>query len=200
MGLRQMMEKALSGALWPAVTLVLISALILLAGDAARVELRYERSALDELELWRLVTGHLVHLGIGHFLLNAAGLLLVALLVGDAFTARAWWLVVGVCVFTIDAAFWLLYPTLEWYVGLSGVLHGMLVAGVVMSIRTRTLESGLIAAAVAAKLLFEQIIGPLPGSEASSGGAVVVDAHLYGAIGGLVSIAILAGLRRARSV
>ena len=200
MGLRQITEKALSGAFWPSLVLVLISAMILVAGDSARIELRYERSGLDDLELWRLLTGHLVHLGTGHLLLNAAGLLLVALLVGDAFSARAWWLVIGVSVLTIDSVFWFFHPSLEWYVGLSGVLHGMLVGGVVRSARTRPLESALIATAVAAKLLYEQLLGPLPGSESSSGGAVVVDAHLYGAIGGVLSIAILAGLRRVRSV
>ena len=42
-------------------------------------------------------------------------------------------------------------------------------------------------AAVVAKLAYEQLVGPLPGSEAAAGGAVVVNAHLYGAIGGALS-------------
>jgi membrane associated rhomboid family serine protease len=39
---------------------------------------------------------------------------------------------------------------------------------------------------VCGKLLWEQAVGPLPGSAEVAGGKVIVDAHLYGAIGGLV--------------
>ena len=35
-----------------------------------------------------------------------------------------------------------------------------------------------------AKLAYEQLLGPLPLSSATSGGQVVVDAHLYGALAG----------------
>ena len=60
--------------------------------------------------------------------------------------------------------------------------------------------TGVILALVMAKLLFEQLIGPLPGSETTSGGPVVIDAHLYGAVGGVIAVLILAGLRRSTSV
>ena len=37
-----------------------------------------------------------------------------------------------------------------------------------------------------AKISWEQFSGPVPGSELTSGGPVVVDAHLYGALGGVL--------------
>ena len=200
MGLRQMTQTALSGAFWPTLTLLLMSGFTLLAGESARLALRYERVGLESLELYRLLSGHVVHLGAGHFLMNAAGLLLVAFLVGAGLSAAAWWLVLGVSIAAIDLAFWFLKPTLAWYVGLSGVLHGMLVAGALALFKQRPLESGIILGIIAAKLVFEQLVGPLPGSETTSGGIVVIDAHLYGAAGGALAVLILAGLRRPTSV
>jgi hypothetical protein len=53
---------------------------------------------------------------------------------------------------------------------------------------------------VVGKVAYEQIAGPLPGSEATSGGAVIVDAHLYGIIGGTAVAAALIRVRRGASI
>jgi membrane associated rhomboid family serine protease len=72
-------------------------------------------------------------------------------------------------------------------VGLSGVLHGLLLAGAVQGFKTLPSESAIIVAIVIGKLAWEQFAGPLPGSESVSGGNVVVNAHLFGGIGGLIA-------------
>ncbi len=36
------------------------------------------------------------------------------------------------------------------------------------------------------KLVWEGVMGPMPGSESTAGGPVVVQAHLYGSVGGLM--------------
>jgi len=91
----------------------------------------------------------------------------------------------------ITLGFWYLDRNLIWYVGLSGLLHGLLIAGAIRGIRTQTMESAIMLVAVAGKLIYEQLVGPLPGSEATAGGAVITNAHLYGAIGGALAAAIL---------
>ena len=153
--------------------------------------LRYERSAVAAGEVWRLLTGHLVHLGWMHLGMNIAGLLLVWLLVGAAFSIRHWLMVLGVSIVLVDASFWWLSPGLGWYVGLSGLLHALLVAGALATAlcrdRAGRAEALILLVLVAIKLVFEQFAGPLPGSEATAGGAVVVDAHVYGAAAGLVA-------------
>jgi hypothetical protein len=40
---------------------------------------------------------------------------------------------------------------------------------------------------IGSKLIWEQLAGPIPFSESTSGGTVLVDAHLYGSIGGLLT-------------
>jgi len=153
--------------------------------------LRYERSAIAAGEVWRLLTGHLVHLGWTHLAMNIAGLLLVWLLVGAAFSIRHWLMVLGISIMLEDASFWWLSPGLDWYVGLSGLLHALLVAGALATAvrgdRAGRTEALILLVLVTAKLAFEQFAGPLPGSEASVGGSVVVDAHVYGAAAGLVA-------------
>ena len=164
--------------------IVVVAALLAIAGDWGRELLRYDRVAISEGEVWRLLSGHFVHLGWSHFLLNGAGLLLIFYLVAGRFTAAQWLIVSLVVIAAMDIGFWNWQPQLIWYVGLSGLLHGLLAAGAVDGIRTGQLDYWLIAAFLLVKLTYEQLVGPLPGSEGTTGGNVVVAAHLYGAIGG----------------
>ena len=179
--------------LLPAITL-LVAVSLLLGGETARESLRFDRYGISSGELWRLVTGHFVHLGWAHFALNAAGLALVWYLVGGAFDRQRWILISVVSVFTMDLGLWLFDPDLQWYVGLSGLLHGILAAGLVPSLKKPDKETLALAVLLLGKLAWEQFNGPLPGSEGTAGGAVVVDAHLFGALGGVLG-AILSRIR-----
>ena len=180
--------------------IILLALVLMLTGDSGREWLRFERAGIASGEAWRLVTGHFVHLGISHTILNLAGLVLVWLLAGRAFHWRQWlWIMTG-SMAAIDLGLWFGAPTLEWYVGLSGLLHGMLAAGAVAGLAERSAEALILAVVVAGKVAYEQFAGPLPGSEATSGGAVIVDAHLYGVIGGTVVAAALNRVRRSASI
>lgn len=188
MGLRQSGPvKGISAAdlLLPA-AIIAVSSIIAAVGSPARALLKYDRLAIADGEWWRLVSGHFAHLGASHFALNIAGLCLIWLLLGNRISARAWILSLCVIIAGIDLGFWMLNPNLLWYVGLSGVLHGLLVTGALAGIPSSATESAVVLGLVFAKIIYEQIAGPMPGSESASGGPVVVDAHLYGAIAGLL--------------
>jgi rhomboid family GlyGly-CTERM serine protease len=134
--------------------------------------------------------------------MNVLGLLLVWALVGSAWRAGQWLVITLITIFIIDLGFWVLLPDLTWYVGLSGLLHGLLVAGLVASLMrpaARHVESFVLAILIVLKLAYEQWAGALPGSAGVAGGAVIVDAHLYGAIGGLVAGLLLFGIERNRA-
>jgi rhomboid family GlyGly-CTERM serine protease len=94
----------------------------------------------------------------------------------------------------MDIGFWFLKPELYWYVGMSGLLHGLLAAGIVTRLRKIDAETAILLLLLVAKISWEQFSGPVPGSESTSGGPVVVDAHLYGAVGGILG-AMLARIR-----
>jgi len=166
---------------------IVVSIALLFGDDVTRDWLRFERAGIARGELWRLLSGHLVHLGPSHVALNLAGLCLAWYLVREAFAKTQWWFVLAFGVSLIDAGFWFLNPELQWYVGLSGVLHTLLVAGVVAAAGKEHRELIVIGILVAAKIGWEQVAGPLPGSVESSGGAVIVDAHLYGSVAGVLA-------------
>ena len=170
---------------------IIVSSLLALSGEWGRELLRYDRDAIAGGELWRLVSGHFVHLGLSHWVYNGIGLSLIWFLVGQFLRSSQWLLVTCVSILCIDAGFWIMEPQLQWYVGLSGLQHGYLVAGILAGFRERRVEMAVLGAVIFGKLVYEQLIGPMPGSEFSSGGAVVTAAHLYGAIGGLIAIAIV---------
>ena len=170
----------------------IIAILLQMGGDEVRESLAYTRDGVAAGEWWRFLSNHIVHLGWTHMWLNLAGLALVAWLVGKAFNWTRWLAVAAITALVMALAFWFLYPELDWYVGLSGLEHGLLVGGLFAGIRARDKESLILFGFVLAKLCWEQLSGgPLPGSEATSGGTVIVDAHLYGTMGGLLAGAIL---------
>lgn len=148
--------------------------------------MRYERAPLQAGELWRLVTAHLVHLGWTHALLNIAALLLIAIGFGPLFRPGQWLLAGLSSALAADAGLWFLHPGVNWYVGLSGVLHGLVAAAAVGLCRARARLGLVIAVVLAAKLLGEAITGPLPYTASIAGGHVIVQAHLWGALGGAV--------------
>ena len=132
-------------------------------GDGGRLALRYDRAAVAAGELWRLITGHLVHLGPSHLAMNVLALAILAVVLPALATWRQWLLTFLSSALFIDIGLFAFHPSVEWYVGLSGVLHGLLFAGLVAGFRRRPLETTVIAGLVAAKLIFEQLSGPLPG-------------------------------------
>ena len=178
-------------ACFPVIFLLLAALAFLAFDDMGRAGFAYERSAIQAGEFHRLITGHLVHLGMGHLLLNCAGLLLVWFLVGASLSTTQWGIVTFVSTAAIDAGFYWLMPGLAWYVGLSGLLHGLLVAGIAASWRRQRIEIRLLGGLLIVKLAWEAFMGPVPGSGSLAGGEVVTEALLFGAIGGLLATAVI---------
>jgi rhomboid family GlyGly-CTERM serine protease len=171
-------------AVFPVVLVAVLLAIHALGGGALPV-LRYERSAVLAGEAWRLVTGHLVHADLVHLGWNMLGVLIVAFLFARDYSWRQWLVILMASTATTDLGFLLLEPQLEWYVGFSGVLHGLMAAGLVAWLRTsRDTLTWIVTGLFAAKLAWEHFAGPLPFTAASLDLPVVHEAHTYGAIGG----------------
>jgi rhomboid family GlyGly-CTERM serine protease len=154
-----------------------------LAGDAGREAMRYERTALAAGQWWRLLSAHIVHLDFDHAALNSLGLLLMWALFARDYRPLQWLAIVLGSVAAIDAGLWLRDSTIAWYVGSSGALHGMMAAGTLAHLRRRDLDGWILAVFIVVKLIYEQSAGALPFTDSHSG--VVVDAHLFGTIGGV---------------
>lgn len=160
-----------------------------LGGSAATNLLRYDRTAIAAGQWWRLLTAHIAHLGLHHAVLNVLGLILLWALFAREWRARQWAVISVAVVVAIDAGLWFLDPRIARYVGASGALHGVMAAGTLACIRRRDPFGWPMAALLVAKLAYEHLEGPLP--FAGRGVPVVVDAHLYGALGGLAAAILL---------
>ena len=171
--------------------LLFCAALLLLAagGDAARGLLRYQRDAIAAGQWWRLLSAHWVHLGVRHALYNVAGLALLWAMLARLYTPWQWLLIVLAALLAIDAGLWLLRPDVLWYVGASGVLHGLWAAGALAEWRARLWHTWPLLLALILKLTVEHYSGR---SVVLSGAPVVLIAHLYGALGGaLAALAVI---------
>ena len=147
---------------------------------------QYQRDDILSGQLWRLVSGHFVHVTWMHLILNLAGLFVIWALFRDILTQRMWWLLTLGSIVGIDVALLLFHPEIKWYMGLSGVLHGYFAGGAILQIRLSGTRGLLYLILLIIKLLWEYLNGPLPGSGELSGARVITEAHLYGAIGGSI--------------
>jgi rhomboid family GlyGly-CTERM serine protease len=151
--------------------------------------LRYERSGLQQGQYWRLLSAHFVHLNAHHLLLNVLGLLLLWVMFARDLPPRQWLVVALASIGAIDAGLWFISTQVLWYVGASGVLHGLWAAGAVTSWRERRAYGVVLSCALAAKLCYEHFAGPNP---LDVGLPVITIAHIYGALGGALAAVVFA--------
>lgn len=163
------------------------------AGSSANNLLRYDRAAIAAGQWWRLLTAHIAHLGLHHAILNTLGLVFLWALFAREWQPRQWAAITIAVIAAIDAGLWLRDSGVAWYVGASGALHGLMAAGIVAYVRRRDPLGWIMAVLLAAKLAYEHVQGPLP--FAGKGVPVVVDAHLYGALAGLLAAVVLTCLQ-----
>lgn len=177
-----------SSLVWASGFAVLLVALQLLPA-AWRRALWYDRAAIGDGEFWRLLTGNLVHLGWMHLALNVAALLIGIWVFYPARNPIAWATALIVCAVVSSLGLYLFSPEIIWCVGMSGALHGLLMIGAIDWIRQGDRAGWALLAIWSGKLAWEHWYGALPFSTETVGSAVVTDAHLWGAVGGLLYVA-----------
>lgn len=185
--------------------------LLVLHGAATAVPwlapaLEYRRVLLES-EPWRVLTGHWVHLGWPHVLVNAAAWILVARLFCDLLGPARQVVVVLAGSIAVAGGLVLLAPEIAWYRGFSGVLHALFFAGawawVVPLLVRRAGRSARVLWLPCALALggWVKVALEQPGSGALPyadwlGAAVVPQAHAFGAAcGTLIGLVLAARVR-----
>ncbi|MEE9333586.1 MAG: rhombosortase [Granulosicoccaceae bacterium] len=180
-----------SPALWLAIGIAVLCVVLQFSG--LEPTLRFDRQAIAKGHWWLLLSGNFVHLSVSHLGMNMAGLALIVALVWTQFNAWQWLLIILFSSVCVGLGLYFFDGQVDWYVGFSGTLHGLIIAGSLADLKRYPRSAAALLIMVSAKLVWEQLAGPLPGSESVAGGSVVVNAHLYGAIAGLViGVAVLA--------
>lgn len=166
---------------------LIVGAIIIFAASVDRLFplLSLTRVQVTQGELWRLVTCNFVHFGWPHTLMNLAAFLLCALALLNSFPVRQLLGLILCCCLSVGLGVYYLNPEYGTYAGLSGAIHGFIIAGLMRNKRHPAWLNAILIALVFAKIIYEhqpdyqathlQTLMPVP---------VAYDAHLYGAIAG----------------
>ncbi len=150
--------------------------------------LKYDRVLIISGQVWRLLTGNFVHLSLLHLGFN----LTLFYLMSVTLLSRMRPLVVGILVPLLGLAvnlfaFWFV-PRLEWSVGMSGALYGLLTFGILCSAHEQghRVYAMIFGLALIVKILLDICYGPSMLAETLIGGPIAVILHVIGVATGML--------------
>jgi rhomboid family GlyGly-CTERM serine protease len=151
----------------------------------------WDRAKIGSGEVWRLITGHLVHSNSNHILLNSIGISVVLPLIGDKFPTRTLCSLSVFIAFLTSLLLYVFEPQLSYYVGFSAVLHGLVASYSITALRKTPRYACLILCLLGLKLAFEgqpQFTANLIGIR------VATESHWWGFVSGIIVGGIYTGM------
>ena len=148
--------------------------------------LSFDRDLIDKGEGWRIITGNLAHTNGWHLLLNLSGLAVLYSLFREYLTG--WRLPVLLLLLgtAVGLGIWWWSPQTQWYMGLSGLLHGLFVWGAMQDIRYRRYSGWLMLLGIVIKLGLDFYSAGESPVSALIGARVHIESHLIGSAAGLL--------------
>lgn len=157
-----------------------------IGGDTARAWLSFQRSEIDAGQWWRLLTANFVHLGWYHWALNEIGLFVLVLLCPERLSPAVWLRRLVLLSLGMSAGLYFFMPSLQHYVGLSGVIHGLFLLGLIPQVLKRDLIALGCVTYLVGKIAWELYAGAPVSDQQALGGSVIVQSHLFGCISALI--------------
>jgi rhomboid family GlyGly-CTERM serine protease len=180
---------------------ILLISLLALFGYVFAVQIEqffiYDRSLIKQGQVWRMLTGHLFHTNGYHLILNLFALWMLWALHGDYYSFKNITLLFITSGVVCSAGLFYFSPTITQYVGLSGILHGLFTFGAFLDLAykykktekaTLRMTGLFMLIGVTIKLVHEQLVGANEQVSKLIEANVAIDAHLWGAIGGLLFV------------
>lgn len=146
----------------------------------------YSRTLITQGEVYRLLSGNFAHSNWAHLAMNMGAVLVLWLLHSHFFTLLRYWLVVASLSVICALCLYVFEPSIGIYVGLSGTLHGMVIYGALHDIKAGEKTGYLLLLGTLIKVAYEQYAGASADVAALIESRVAIEAHLYGALAGLV--------------
>ncbi len=174
---------------------VLLLAIIMTALQPFQSEWLLHRTEIQHGEIWRILTGNLVHTNSYHLLMNLGGLAFICLLFKEFLGIRLYYFSLLLTMLFVGLGIYFFNKNLIWYAGLSGSLYGLYIVSASTALKQKDyLVSIPILIGIPAKLIWDSLDdGLTKSSEELIGVPVATDAHIYGLIAGiLISITLFA--------
>lgn len=146
----------------------------------------YQRNFVNTGQWWRIFTAHFMHSNVIHFSVNIVGLFLLWLLHGEYAKPRSFFINILLLCIGISLCIYVWSPSIQWYVGLSGVLHGLFAWGVIIDIFLKRKTGYVLLVGLIVKIVDEQFFSSSQYMSNLIEVSVAVDAHLYGAVLGII--------------
>ena len=146
----------------------------------------YDRESVENGDYWLLLSANFTHLNWTHFSLNLFGISLLTYLHWEHYLLKSFLPLILLCAFLVTCGLHWINTDISSYVGLSGVLHGLLAWGIAQDIGKGKALGWLLAIFLVLKLGLELFgIGSSTTTDMIDA-PVITAAHLYGAIGGTI--------------
>jgi rhomboid family GlyGly-CTERM serine protease len=113
---------------WRTGLLVIIAAALYIFAGPAPETLVYSRTDIASGEWWRLITAHWVHSDSQHALWDVSALAILGIY-SERYLGKRLFIYLFSASLLISLSIWTFLPWLEYYCGLSGILHTLLITG-----------------------------------------------------------------------
>jgi rhomboid family GlyGly-CTERM serine protease len=171
-------------------SIILVCCIIVLSNNIHLEDLQFSHLLITRGEYYRLLTGHLIHLNIKHFLLNAFALIGCAYLTKKTVNNIEWLFLFIISGLIISGCLFCFNPNIEHYIGLSGIVNAFVIITIFMSPHFYKSLRILLLSVLIIKISLELFDGSLFYTQ-QEGVAVGTIAHIYGIISGFICLFIL---------
>ena len=161
--------------------------------------LDYNRESIINGEYWRLISGNFNHTNIYHLLLNLGALAVIGGLHYRYYNSAAYTSLILLLSISVGVGILWLSPNTHLYVGLSGILHGVIIVGAVIDVTKKYYSGYVLIIGTVIKVINEQLFNsPVEMSQLIEAN-VLTEAHLYGLVTGLIIAPLYVYLNKKKS-
>lgn len=172
---------------WLSISVLTTIAILNYLPDDLAQQLKLVHEPIRQGQWWRLYSCHLLHLSFNHCLLNFAGYFFLHFSFRKEISISKELTSLVICASGVGIGLYCFNPEMYSYVGLSGVIYGLMTSYLLIGFLSSPGFSLTILGYLIYKFFFEVIQGSGSSEvEHFIGGKVATDSHLYGAISGLI--------------
>jgi len=161
--------------------------------------LDYNRELIIEGEYWRVLSGNFNHTNIYHLLLNLSALAVMAGLHYRYYSCGEYASLILLLSIGVGINIFLLSPDTLLYVGLSGVLHGIIIIGAIIDVSKHYYSGYILIIGTVIKVISEQLFKNTVAMSQLIDAKVLTEAHLYGLVTGFIIAPLFVYLNKKKS-